>query len=476
MPITRIDTDDILNGTILEEDVADGAISPVKADLTASWDFGQGTGSTLFYKVPTSNNEVAVKSYVDAAIAGITDPKDSVLLAASGNISLSGLQTIDGVATSQDDRILVFGQTSAEDNGLYAASTGSWPRTEDADSDPEVTNGLYTFVTSGSVWSYSGWLLCTPDPITVDTTEQRYVQINGLATITAGTGLIQSGNIINAGQGYGISLSNDAIGVDPAVVGDLTGTNAWTGPNTWAGASTFSDISGTLMKNQSGNSYLVGGDGVLINSSSGDQIILSSDLTYLNNNFADAEASYIVIGNTSSLPNERELKSGFGVDVIDEGINGDVKLDIDGSVIPVLSATNIFTGANTFTGASTFSDISGTLMLNAAGNSYLVEGTGIIVNSGSGDHIVIGIDTGSFQAFVSSTNADVFQPVGAYPETIFTSSNDFRSGSLKLWKKGMRMREGVGNDFTITDTNEVTFSTQVGNANISILGDYFLDG
>jgi len=125
MPVTRVDTEDILDGTILEEDIADGAIAPVKADLTASWDFGQGSGATLFYKTPTSDTEVAIKSYVDAIAEGIRDPKDSVYVAASGNITLSGLQSIDGVAGAQDDRVLVFGQDEGEFNGIYTQSTGS---------------------------------------------------------------------------------------------------------------------------------------------------------------------------------------------------------------------------------------------------------------------------------------------------------------------------------------------------------------
>jgi hypothetical protein len=55
-----------------------------------------------------------------------------VRLATSGNVTLSGLQTIDGVVGAEGDRILVRANTTSSQNGLYNMSSGAWTRVTDA--------------------------------------------------------------------------------------------------------------------------------------------------------------------------------------------------------------------------------------------------------------------------------------------------------------------------------------------------------
>jgi hypothetical protein len=50
-----------------------------------------------------------------------------------GNITLSGLQTVDGVALAAGDRVLVRGQSTSAENGIYLAGAGAWSRAPDAD-------------------------------------------------------------------------------------------------------------------------------------------------------------------------------------------------------------------------------------------------------------------------------------------------------------------------------------------------------
>ena len=61
---------------------------------------------------PTSAQDAATKAYVDAVKTGL-DVKDSVKVATTANITLSGTQTIDGVSVSADDRVLVKNQSTA---------------------------------------------------------------------------------------------------------------------------------------------------------------------------------------------------------------------------------------------------------------------------------------------------------------------------------------------------------------------------
>ena len=50
----------------------------------------------------------------------------SVKVATTANITLSGTQTIDGVALSVDDLVLVKNQSTTADNGVYAVKAGAW--------------------------------------------------------------------------------------------------------------------------------------------------------------------------------------------------------------------------------------------------------------------------------------------------------------------------------------------------------------
>lgn len=50
--------------------------------------------------------------------------------ATTGNITLSGLQTIDGVSVNADDIVIVKNQTDLKENGIYIANSGFWSRGE----------------------------------------------------------------------------------------------------------------------------------------------------------------------------------------------------------------------------------------------------------------------------------------------------------------------------------------------------------
>ena len=74
-------------------------------------------------------------------------------VATTGAITLSGLQTIDGVAVAAGDRVLVKNQVSAVENGIYFAATGSWPRTPDFDGARDAVKGTTVSVTDGTTLS-----------------------------------------------------------------------------------------------------------------------------------------------------------------------------------------------------------------------------------------------------------------------------------------------------------------------------------
>ena len=183
---------------------------------------------------PINGTDAANKNYVDSAVAGLTW-KASVLVGAFTNITLSGTQTIDGVAVNAGDRVLVAGQTTASQNGIYVVAVGSWTRSTDANTGAELV-GAAVFVSQGSVYADSAWT-CTNTVIVLGTTAITFTQFNGASGITAGVGLLKTGNVLSVNMGAGIAqLPTYDVGVDLYTGGGLLLTTDGSTPSTSASA------------------------------------------------------------------------------------------------------------------------------------------------------------------------------------------------------------------------------------------------
>ncbi len=127
-----------------------------------------------------------VMSYL-AEELGKLDGKQSVRVAATGNVVLNGAQQIDGVAVIAGDRVLLPSQTLAKDNGLWIVANGEWQRATDANSSAKVTPGLTVMVEEGTANGDSLWHLTTNAPITLGTTALTFKMLAGRTGIAAGT-------------------------------------------------------------------------------------------------------------------------------------------------------------------------------------------------------------------------------------------------------------------------------------------------
>lgn len=141
---------------------------------------------------PTSDQDAATKFYVDSVAQGL-DVKGSVIAATTANITLSGLQNIDGITVSAGDRVLVKNQTNESQNGIYLASATSWTRSTDANTWEELVSA-YTFVETGSTYADTGWVCTVNSGGTLGTTPVTWSQFSGAGTYVAGTGLTLTGN------------------------------------------------------------------------------------------------------------------------------------------------------------------------------------------------------------------------------------------------------------------------------------------
>lgn len=80
------------------------------------------------------------KAQLDAMFRGLKW-KNSVKVASTTNLTLSGTQTIDTVAVVAGDRVLAKDQSSASANGIYVVAAGAWTRATDFDDSVEVSSG-----------------------------------------------------------------------------------------------------------------------------------------------------------------------------------------------------------------------------------------------------------------------------------------------------------------------------------------------
>lgn len=225
---------------------------------------GTLTGALTLAADPTAALQPATKQYVDSLAAGL-DVKASVRAATTAAVTLSGLQTVDGVALAGGDRVLVKNQAAAAANGLYVAGTGAWTRTGDADLWSEMP-GAFVFVEQGTVNADTGWV-CTADAGgTLGTTAIGWSQFTGVGTLVAGAGIVVTGNqvalaatAVTAGsygsagsvatftvdaQGRLTAAGSAAIAIDAGAIATGTLATARLGSGT-ASASTFLRGDGT---------------------------------------------------------------------------------------------------------------------------------------------------------------------------------------------------------------------------------------
>ncbi len=199
------------------------------------------------------------------------DYKQTARALTDTNITLSGgaPATVDGVSLSLHDRVLVTGQSTASENGIYyvttvgAGSNGTWARSLDANETGELNGGTIIMVTEGTNHGDTQWKLTTDDPITIGSTTLNFA-LNSSAAY---------GVIAVAGQS---SIAANSVGDTLTVATGnniVVTTNAGTETLTIAANDTPSFDSVTVTGNASANNISVTN---FVNSN----LIPSANITY----------------------------------------------------------------------------------------------------------------------------------------------------------------------------------------------------
>ena len=198
------------------------------------------------------------------------DYKQATRVITVSNVTLTGgaPSVVDGVSLTAGDRVLVTGQSTGSENGLYAVSSvgigsdGTWVRTNDGNEDGEIQAGMIVMVTEGATYADTQWKLTTDGTIDIGTTALTFVR-NGAAAYgviaVAGQSSIAAnsvGDTLTVATGNNIVVTTNA-GTETltiAVSDTITATGNITGGNiTTAGIGTFGTMTDGTVSFTSGN-------------------------------------------------------------------------------------------------------------------------------------------------------------------------------------------------------------------------------
>jgi len=185
------------------------------------------TGRITVGADPLTGLQVATKQYVDNLTAAAIHVHEAVRVEKEGNLTAtydngtagvgatltnSGTQAalvIDGVTLNTSDRVLVYEQSDATQNGVYTVTnTGSvstnWVLTRSTDTDSSgegssdaLDEGSYFYVQEGNAGAGESYVCNTSGTIVFGTTEITFAQFSATPEFTGGTNIDVTNRVIS---------------------------------------------------------------------------------------------------------------------------------------------------------------------------------------------------------------------------------------------------------------------------------------
>ena len=251
MPETTIASRQIRDGAITNAKVAAGAAIDtskladganfIKKDGSVAFTGAQSMGNNKLTTVatPTDSGDATTKGYVDNLISALPSAYKyrNVHAATTANITLSnpGTDTFDGHALTSGQRLLVWQQSTASQNGIYDfnGSSSALTRSSDSDAWDELT-GTLVYVDQGTTYGDKRFYCTSNTGGTLGSTSVTYVQD------TAGT----------------LSPTNFVTEETPS--GSINGSNtSFTIANTPTAGTVKLYLNGVRQKSGAGNDYTI---------------------------------------------------------------------------------------------------------------------------------------------------------------------------------------------------------------------------
>jgi hypothetical protein len=247
---TTFNITDITSTTTVTTSVNHGLVVNDQIWLTTTAGNGLSTNTAYFvFSTPALNQLTLSLTFDGTQITGLTNAAgltyatraNSGVGATLTNAGTQVALTVDGIAVSVANRVMVRLQTNGAENGVYVVTTvgsGStnWVLTRSDDAsvvipgDPDgLGTGDYFFTQEGVLNAGDSHVLTTePNTMIIGYTALTYTQFSGAITYTGGTNIDVTGQTISL-TGT-VAATNGGTGTSTVTTGDMlygSGTNAW---------------------------------------------------------------------------------------------------------------------------------------------------------------------------------------------------------------------------------------------------------
>lgn len=169
----------------------------------------------------TAEHEAAADPHPQYQLAVDLSFKKAVRAVATTNVaSLSGTTTIDGVSLVADDRVLLVGQSTGSQNGVYTVAAGAWSRSSDLNTSAEFHPGVAVIVGEGTVGAGMIFYFATTGAFTLGSTSQTWTAVGSNYLALSGgtlTGSLTTRDV-TVGSTYKLKFASDAL-----IKGDTSG-------------------------------------------------------------------------------------------------------------------------------------------------------------------------------------------------------------------------------------------------------------